>query len=377
MKRTLFLAGLLVTSLFSTAAERVYVACGAIGIRVADFDSETGKLSPLNEALSLSGTGFLALHPEKPLMYATCSTDGEKGENGAIATLEVLENGTLEVLNQSLTKSGGACHVSLDASGKVAFAASYGDGSVASFQVKEDGTLSEVVSFFEHEGSSVHPSRQKKSHAHYFAAGPKNAYAYVPDLGLDEVVIYRFDEKSAELTAAGEAKVAGGAGPRHMKFSKDGKFAYVLNELDLTVTTFRYNEEDGSLSEVATISAVPDETDKKQVSCAEIRVHPNGKFVYTSQRDLRTRKDKSSMGRNSLSVYRVSQEGIIQRVQTISAGVRIPRNFNLDPTGKWLLAGGQASQDVQVFAVDENTGKLTASGEPVECPGNPMCFVFR
>ncbi|MGJ8725459.1 MAG: lactonase family protein [Roseibacillus sp.] len=377
MKRTLSIACLLVSSLLSPAAEKVYVACGKTGIRVADFDSETGKLSQLNEALSLPGTGFLALHPEKPLMYATCYTDGKKGENGAIAALEILENGTLDVLNRSLTKSGGACHVSLDATGQVVFAASYGSGSVASFQVKEDGSLSEAVSFFEHEGSSILPGRQSASHAHYFSAGPKNQFAYVPDLGLDKVVIYRFDDASAELTAAGAAELEGGAGPRHMKFSKDGKFAYVLNELNITVTTFRYNEEDGSLSEGATISAVPEGTDKEKLSCAEIVVHPNGKFVYTSQRDLQTRGENSPVGRNSLSVYRVSQEGTIQRIQTISAGVRIPRNFNLDPTGKWLLAGGQSSQDVQVFSVDDKTGKLTVSGEPVACPGNPMCFVFR
>ena len=377
MKRTLPVVCLLVTSLLSPAAEKVYVACGKLGIRMGEFNSETGELSPLNEALSLSGAGFLALHPDKPVMYATCATEGKKDERGAIASLKILEGGTLDVLNRSRTKSGGDCYVSVDATGKVAFAASYGGGSVASFQVKEDGSLSEAVSFFKHSGSSVHPSRQTRSHAHYFAAGPKNDFAYVPDLGLDEVVIYRFDEDTAELTSAGAAKLPGGSGPRHMKFSKDGQFAYVLNELNITVTTFRYNEEDGSLTEVATISAVPEETDKENFSCAEIRVHPNGKFVYTSQRDLRTKKDKSTLGRNSLSVYRVSQEGTLQRVQTISAGVRIPRNFNLDPSGKWLLAGGQASQDVQVFSVDEKTGKLTPSGEPVACPGDPMCFVFR
>ena len=164
------------------------------------------------------------------------------------------------------------------------------------------------------------PSVKRRSHAHYFAAGPKNTFAYAPDLGLDEVVIYRFDKDTAKLTPAGEANLEGGAGPRHMKFSKDGQFGYVLNELNLTVTTFRYDEKDGSLSEVATISTVPEGTDIKELSCAEIRVHPNGKFVYSSQRDLRTRKDDSEMGRNSLSVYRVSQEGTLQRVQTHFGG---------------------------------------------------------
>lgn len=377
MKLKVALACFLSSALLSQAAEKVYVACGTLGIRVADFDSETGELSPVTEALSLPSVGFLALHPDKPLMYATCNTDGKKGENGAIAALTILENGTLDILNRSLTKSSGACHVSVDATGKVAFAASYGSGSVASFQVQEDGSLSEPVSVIEHEGSSIIPSRQSSSHAHYFAAGPKNQFAYVPDLGLDKVVIYRFDSETAKLTASGAGELAGGAGPRHMKFSKDGQFAYVLNELNLTMTTFRYDEKDGSLSEVATISTVPEGTDKEQMSCAEIVVHPSGKFVYSSQRDLRTRGDKSEVGRNSLSVYRVTEEGALQRTQTISAGVRFPRNFNLDPSGKWLLAGGQFSHDIQVFSIDEKNGKLAAKGEPVECPGRPMCFVFR
>ena len=377
MKLKIALACFLSSLLFSQAGEKVFIACNTVGIRVADFDSETGVLSPVTEALSLPSVGFIALHPEKPLMYATCDTEGKKGENGAIAALTILENGTLDVLNRSLIQSSSACHVSVDATGKVVFAASYGGGSVASFQIEKDGSLSEAVSVIEHEGSSVIASRQSSPHAHYFATGPKNKFAYAPDLGLDEVVIYRFDSETAELTASGAGKLEGGAGPRHMKFSKDGQFAHVLNELNLTVTTFRYDEKDGSLSEVATISAVPEDVSKEKMSCAEIVVHPSGQFVYTSQRDLETRGEGSPMGRNSLSVYRVTEEGTLQRIQTVSAGVRIPRNFNLDPSGKWLLAGGQFSHDIQVFAIDSKTGKLAAQGEPVECPGRPICFVFR
>lgn len=375
MKLSLLSLLSLVVSLGVNAGEHVYIACGS-GVRMAEFNAETGVLSETNEAVSIDGANFLALHPEKPVIYTTCNTDGKKKKKGAIATLQILENGTLDVLSQSQTKSSGATHVSVDAAGKVVFTASYGSGSVASFQVEEDGSLSKAISVVEHEGSSILPSRQSSSHAHYMAAGPKNKFAYVPDLGLDKVLIYSFEE-SAELTAAGAGVVAGGAGPRHMKFSKDGQFAYVLNELNITVTTFRYDSESGSLTEVATVSAVPEDTDIKRLSCAEIVVHPNGKFVYTSQRDLNARDEKDGLGRNSLSVYRVTDEGVLQRIQTISAGVRIPRNFNLHPSGKWLLAGGQSSQNVQVFAVDEKTGKLAPKGDPVACPGRPMCFVFK
>ena len=360
----------------SVAGERVYVACRNLGIRVTDLNAETGQLGPMKEALSLEKTGFIALHPNKDVIYATTYTDGPKNANGAIAALEILEEGTLDVMELSATQSNGDCHVSVDATGSVVFTASYSGGSVTTFAVESDGSLSEAVSVVKHKKEVADAEKQPASHAHYFTAGPKNRFAYAPDLGLDQVLIYRFEEESARLAPVGAAELAAGSGPRHMKFSQDGKFAYVLNELNLTVTTFSYNEEDGLLTEVETVSVVPEGSDKMRMSCAQIVVHPNGKFVYSSQRDLRTNKDASSLGRNSLSVYRVTEKGALQRVQTVSAGVRIPRNFNLNPSGKWLLAAGQASEDVQVFAVDDKTGKLAPKGEPVSCPGNPMCIIF-
>ena len=376
MKSILFVSFACSLSLGLCAAEQVYIACGNAGIRMAEFDVNTGVLSPTSEAISLPGAGFLALHPEKPVLYATCLADGEKGKNGAIGSYQILDNGTLDVLNRSLTQSGAACHVSVDAKGEVVFAASYGSGSVASFRVEGSGSLSDAVSVVQHEGSSLREDRQSSPHAHYMAAGPKNQFAYVPDLGLDKVLIYRFTE-DAKLTPAGAGVVAGGAGPRHMKFSKDGHFAYVLNELTLTVTTFRRGEEDGTLTEVATISTMPEGADLEKMSCAEIVVHPNGRYVYSSQRDLRSRGKESGLGRNSLSVYEVMPEGTLKRIQTVAAGVKIPRNFNLHPSGKWLLVGGQASANVQVFQIDQESGELSAKGEPVDCPGQPKCFVFR
>ncbi|MFC0019112.1 lactonase family protein [Roseibacillus persicicus] len=376
-KSSLFVSILLASSSFLSAGERVYLACGSAGVRMAEFDSASGTLSSPVEAISLQNSGFLAMHPEKPVLYSTCNLDEGTKWRGGVAALQILEGGTLEVLNQVSTQGNGSCHVSIDATGNVAFAANYGSGSVASFQVKEDGSLSEAVSAIAHPGSSVHPQRQKEAHAHYFAAGPHNQFAYVPDLGLDKVLIYRFEPETAALTAAGAGLTEAGAGPRHMKFSLDGKFAYVLNELNLTVTTFKHEKESGGLTALGTVSTMPEEAEKEKMSCAEIRVHPNGKFVYTSQRDLRTNPEGSPLGRNSISVYRVTREGTLQRVQTISAGVRIPRNFNFDPSGKWILAGGQASKDIQVFEVDEKTGKLSPHGEPVSCPGGPICFLFE
>lgn len=367
--------GILLASVtLGQAVERVYIACGKSGLRVAEFDGEAGTLSLPREAISLSGTGFLAVHPDQPLLYATCSLDGSS-PSGGVAALKMTAEGTLELVNQVATKGEGTCHLSLDGTSKVLFAANYGSGSVATFQVLGDFSLSEAVSAIQHEGSSVNPQRQTGPHAHYFAVGPQNQFAYAPDLGLDKVLIYRFDPATAQLTAAGAGLLEAGAGPRHMKFSQDGKFAHVLNELSLSVTTFSYSKKDGSLKELATVSVMPEGTDGADMSCAEIKVHPNGRFVYTSQRDLRTRgaKQRKGLGRNSISVFRVTGEGLLQRTQTISAGVRIPRNFNFDPSGKWILAGGQASNDIQIFSVNGESGKLSPHGEVIDCPG-PICF---
>ncbi|MBK1833692.1 lactonase family protein [Roseibacillus ishigakijimensis] len=374
MKNLLSLSLFLAISAQIASAQRVYLACGNAGVRYAEFDASTGTLSASKEGISLAGAGFLALHSEGTHLYSTYWKKDEEGHSGAVASLRIGEDGDLELVNSVSTKGSGACHVSLDDTSQVAFAANYGSGSVASFQVQEDGSLSEAVSSILHEGSSKHPQRQKGPHAHYFAVGPQNSFAYAPDLGLDQVVIYRFDPATAALSPAGEGKLAAGAGPRHMKFSRDGSYAYVLNELDLTVTTFRVDARDGSLTAIDTISTVELE-DKEEMSCAEIRVHPNGRLVYTSQRDLRTREGEE-IGRNSLSTFFVTDEGTLRRVQTISAGVRIPRNFNLDPSGRWLLAGGQSSEDIQIFSVAEDSGKLTPHGEPVACPGGPICFQF-
>ena len=358
-------------------AERVYLACGNVGVRVAEFDSEKGTLTEPREAVSLQNAGFLAKHPSQPILFSTCALEGKKGMSGGVAAFSIQEDGQLELLNQSSTQGNGTCHLSIDESGKVILAANYSSGSVASFQVKEDGSLSEAVSTFKHEGKSVHPRRQKAPHAHYFTAGPKNQFAYVPDLGIDQVKIYRLDAETAELTPAGAGQLEGGAGPRHMKFSADGQFAYVLNELSLSVTTFAIGQEDGSMTAVDTVSVLPEDGDGEKVTCAEIRVHPNGRFVYTSQRDLRTKPSdyEGGIGRNSLSVFQVTEEGTLERIQTISAGVRIPRNFNFDPSEKWILVGGRSSNDIQVFSVDGASGKLAPHGDLIECPG-AICFQF-
>lgn len=357
-------------------SERLYIACPSVGVRVAEFDTESGILSPPREAVSLNQTGFLAIHPTQPFLYATSAIEGKKKDNGGVAAFRMGEDGTLELLNESSAVGRGTSHISIDTSGSVVFAANYGSGSVASFAIQEDGQLSEAVSTITHEGSSIH-ERQKQPRAHYIQTDPSNGHVYTADLGTDEVIYYSFEEDSAKLTPAGAGKLTPGAGPRHFKFSASGEKLYVLNELDLTVTTFSHDQDSGKLTKEESISVLPADAERDNLTCAEIRLHPSGNYLVTSQRDLRSRsKDwTGGIGNNSLSVIQIADDGSLSLHKNVSAQVLIPRNFNFDPSGKWLLAGGRSSDNIQVFSFDSATGELSPHGDLVACPG-PICFEF-
>ncbi len=291
---------------------------------------------------------------------------------GGVAAFRIGDEGKLDLLNTQPSMGQGPCHVSIDATGKCLLVANYSSGSVAALGIKEDGALEAPVSSQQHEGSSVHKNRQTGPHAHSIYPGPDNAFAYSPDLGIDKVTIHRLDAGKATLEKAGSAKVPPGSGPRHMKFGKDGKFAYVLNELLLTVSVFKRSAgKPGMLNSMETVSVLPDGADRSGMTCSEIRVHPSGKFAYTGNRN------GSGEGRDSITVFKVCLEsGKITRIQTAPAHVGVPRNFNIDPTGRWLIAGGQKSHDIAVFEIDPATGKLTFTGRKVPFEGGPICLEF-
>ncbi len=328
------------------------------GIYVADFDAKSGELSEPRLAAETKGAGFITIHPNKQYLYST-----------GVAAFRIHADGTLEEINQQSTDGKGACHVSLDKTGQCLMVAYYGSGSIASFQVLEDGSVSEAKSYFEHEGSGTHPKRQNKAYAHSVFVNPANTHAYASDLGIDKVMIYHLSPETGTLANAGFAVVPGGGmGPRHMKWSADGKHAYVLNELDLSISVFGAGT-NGALEFVKTVSTLPEGTDKTEMTCAEIRIHPNGKFIYASNRDL------TEQGRDSISVFTRIEDGL-RWLDTTPAQVWIPRNFNLDPSGRWLLAGGQKSHDVATFKVDPETGLLEFTGRKMPFDGGPICIEF-
>jgi 6-phosphogluconolactonase len=241
--------------------------------------------------------------------------------------------------------------------------ANYGGGSVCVLPILDDGQLDGATALVQHEGSSVNPRRQRGPHAHSVNVSPDDRFAFVADLGLDKVMIYRFDVTAGTLAPADPpwASVSPGAGPRHFAFHPGGKFAYVINELQSTVTAFAYDPERGSLDDLQTVSTLPSDF-KDNNSTAEVLVHPSGNFLYGSNR-----------GHNSIAVFAIdARTGWLSPVEKESTRGSTPRNFGIDPTGRYLLAANQASDAIVVFRIDKATGALTATGQEIEVP-SPVC----
>jgi 6-phosphogluconolactonase len=247
--------------------------------------------------------------------------------------------------------------------------AQYGGGSTSSYSVNPDGSLKERVEKIEHgEGTKVNPRRQEAAHPHWVGTSPDNRFVFVPDLGADRVFAYELDAEQASLKLHSKIPVPPGSGPRHMKFHTTGKYVYVLNELALTISVFEYDAEKAEFKDIQLIKTLSEEAKakEKQNTAAEIRVHPSGKFVYSSNR-----------GHDSISVFSVDQAtGKLTLVEQVHVRGAWPRNFNLDPSGKWLIAAGQNSNTLSLFEVDQESGKLTYTQKTVNVPA-PICVLFE
>jgi 6-phosphogluconolactonase len=331
------------------------------GIYVSRLDTASGKLGAPEVAAEMKNPSFLAIAPDGKHLYAIGEVDQFKGQKaGGVAAYTIdAGSGKLTLLNEQSTGGPGPAHVSVDHTGKVVMVANYGGGSVESLPVKEDGSLGEPASFFQHEGSSADPARQKEPHAHSIYATPDNKYAVSADLGLDKLMIYRLDAASGKMTANDPpfAKTPAGGGPRHVAFSPDAKFAYIVNEMGCSVTVMSYDGTRGALAEVQTINALPEGVTKtNKLSGAEVAVHPSGKFVYASMRGL-----------DVISIFAVDQaSGKLTAAGHVASGGKTPRAFGIDPSGKFLLVANQDSGNVVVMKIDEQTGGLTATGSSIE-----------
>ena len=364
------LAPLLACALLTTAAKAAdatfylgtYTRPGkSQGIYVGKLDTETGRLGPLVLAAEAKNPSFVALSPNGKFLYAAMEADG-----GAVGAFVVQSDGTLRALNQASTGGAGACHVWVDATGRTVLAANYGGGSVAAFPAKPDGSLGERSAFVQFTGTGPDKSRQDKPHAHAIYTDAANRFVYSPDLGTDNVWIFKLDAAKSTLTATEppSGKVPPGAGPRHFAIHPNGKLAYANNEMGLSVTAFSRDPATGALKEIQTVPTVPDGTPPAGVSTAEIFCHPTGKWLYVSNR-----------GHDTIAVHAIAGDGKLTRIENAPAGVKVPRGFGIDPSGRWLIAGGQDDNRIAVHKIDPATGKLTATGETAEV-GSPVCVLF-
>ena len=337
------------------------------GIYHCQLNTNGGKLSEPTLVAEMEGPGFLAKHPTKPVLYAVGGLNNVQVV-AAFAIEGSPEKLSLRLLNSTPIGDGGAAHVSLDKTGKTLFTAQYGGGSVAVFSVQPDGMLRERTQLIDHQGGAkVVADRQDASHAHWTGVSPDNRFVFVPDLGLDQVVIYKLDAASGKIETHGSGVTPPGSGPRHMKFHPNGRWIYVVNELSLTVTFFEYDATQGTMTPMQSIETVPaTELDREKAkSCSEIRIHPNGKFVYAANR-----------GHDTITVFSVDQTtGKLKWVQRENPRCATPRNFNLTPDAKWLLAAGQLSNSLGLFSVDSEAGRITFQQQSVFVP-SPICVLF-
>jgi 6-phosphogluconolactonase len=337
------------------------------GIYFLDMDLATGKLSKPALAAETVNPSFLAIHPSHRFLFAVDEIADFKGKKtGAISAFAIQKDGTLKFLNRQPSKGAGPCHLVTDKKGKHILAANYGGGSVVVLPVADDGKLGEWTGWVQYKGHSANKDRQEASHAHSINLDKANRFAVAADLGTDDLNVHRYDPETGMLgkNDPSGAKVELGSGPRHFAFHPDGKHAYVINELNCTVTAFDYDGDKGVLNEIQTLSTLPAKF-KPGYSTAEVQVHPSGKYLYGSNR-----------GHNSIAVFAIDQEtGKLKRLKNYATKGKTPRNFGIDPTGAYLVVANQDSDNVVVFAIEPTTGLLTDTGHTAQVPA-PVCVKF-
>lgn len=337
------------------------------GIYIYKFNAESGALSPYKIVKNVVEPSFLAIDKNKKYLYAVNETVEYEGKkSGAVSSFAIdRKTGDLNFLNKQPSLGGAPCHVSVSENGKFVLVANYVGGNVSVFPVEKNGNLGSSIDLKQHTGSGLNRERQEAAHAHSIILDRANRFALANDLGIDKIMIYRFDDETGKLTpnpAQAFYQTKPGAGPRHFKFHPNGKLAFVINELDMTISGLAYDAKQGTLKEIQTVSTLPADFSGAN-SCADIHVSPNGAFLYGSNR-----------GHDSIVVYKIDENaGKLEYVEHVSTGGKTPRNFAIAPNGRFLIAANQNSDSIVVFRIDEKTGKLTATGNKATVP-SPVCL---
>ncbi|MFH1568714.1 MAG: lactonase family protein [Gemmatimonadota bacterium] len=342
-----------------------YSQASAPGIHVYRQDPKTGDLHPLSAVGGIDNPSFLAIAPGGRVLCAVAEISQFGGQPaGAVASFAIdPASGSLRLLNMQSTVGTGPCHISIDATGRCALVANYGGGSVAVLPIGADGRLSPASAFVQHQGSSVNPQRQEGPHAHSINLSPDNRFAFAPDLGLDQILVYQLTPATGKLVSAAPpfAAVEPGTGPRHFTFHPNGRYAYVINEMGNTVTAFSYAAATGGLTRIQDISSLP--AGYAEVSyTADIHLHPSGRFLYGSNR-----------GHDSIAIFAVDPAtGHLTPAGYEPTQGDNPRNFALDPDGAYLYAANGSSDTIVAFRIDPGTGQLRATGHVTKVE-RPVC----
>ena len=334
------------------------------GIYICAFDSSDGSIEILSRDETIPSCQYLALSPDKKYLYATwLNGDGEPGNTSSIHAFSVdAESGKLTFINSANTLNNSPCYVKVDATGKNVLGVNYNSaddqGSVYVFKRNKDGSVGEMTSFIKHEGSSINANRQQNSHPHMIFTDPTNQVVLVPDLGTDHVWLYNLNHDSGELTPHDPPRLSihAGGGPRHLAFHPNGKFLYVINELDSTITVFHWGTND--FAEIESVPTVPADFDGAS-HCADIHITPSGDYLYGSNR-----------GHESLVICKIDQStGKLTLVGNESTRGSWPRGFTLDPSGEYTIVANQRTHEVVTFHIDKATGELNATGHQIIIPG--------
>jgi len=334
--------------------------CESEGIYVYEFDAVSGEFKLKSSSEKVLSPSYLSVSADNKFIYAV-------NENGTQSTVSAFsydsKSGKIKLINKNDALGADPCHLINDS--KNIIAANYSGGNIAVFKKNADGSITEGQQLIQHEGKGPNEARQEKAHVHMVAFSPDKKFVLANDLGLDKVFIYKYNPGAAHeiLTLKGSVDVKKGSGPRHLTFSKDGKFVYLIQELDATLTTFSFDTT-GNLKLLSEKSILA-KGFTGGTGAAAIKISPDGKFLYVTDR----------VDANNITVYKILKNGgleLVEQVETLGKG---PRDFAIDPTGNYLLVGNQHTNEISIFKRDKATGKLKKTGKKIELC-SPVGLVF-
>ncbi len=345
-----------------------YTSGASQGIYVYRMNSNAENLKLVSVTRDVDNPSYLAIDHKNRYLFAVNELTEFQGEPGGAVSSFAIEQktGNLDFINQQPSRGEAPCYIIVDQTDNYVLVANYMGGNVSVLPFDDSGRLGRATDVVQHEGSSVHPKRQQTAHAHSIVLSPDNRFAFVCDLGLDKIMVYRFNQQEGILHSHPTpwAKIKDGAGPRHFIFHPNGNYAYLINELNSTVIAFSYDKSEGRLKEAQTISSLPDDFDEKNLG-ADIHISPSGKFLFATNR-----------GHDSIAAFLIDgNTGRLTYLYHEPTQGKIPRNFAIDPTGKFLLVANKESDNINVFKIDQDTGELTATSDTLKIP-NPSCIKF-